>query len=145
MSVSLPPDKLADIQLFPLLHTQPITVCQIMSFLGKANFCANWHFQLQRFCHVIQSDMLTVYPTPLFSSVHFSLSALHQLKHLSCLHQCPVPLQFPLPGVVIATVPWSLIWPFIFKVLVYPYQLVDPGLVLCVGLILPCRSFRQLP
>ena len=40
--------------------------------------------------------------------------------------------------------PCPLIGPFIFRDLFCHYQLVDPGLVLCVGLILPCRSFRPL-
>ena len=59
MSVSLPPDKLPDIQqlALSLLQVQPITVCQVMSFLGKANFCANGHSQLWRLCCVIQSDI----------------------------------------------------------------------------------------
>ena len=89
MSVSLPLDKLADSQQLPLsvLQTQPVTVHRVMSFLGKANFCAIGHSQLQRLCHVIQSDMLTVYHSPahLFSPVHFSFSALHQLDWLSHL------------------------------------------------------------
>ena len=40
MSVSLPPDKLADIQqlALSLLLTPHITVCKVMSFLGKAFF-----------------------------------------------------------------------------------------------------------
>ena len=75
MSVSLPPDKLADIQqlALSLLQTQPFMVHQVMIFLGKANFCANGHSQLWRLCHVIQSDILTVYhsPTHLFSPVQF--------------------------------------------------------------------------
>ena len=43
MSVSLPPDKLANIQQFTLslLQTQPVTVHQVMPFLGKAIFCAS--------------------------------------------------------------------------------------------------------
>ena len=43
MSVSLPPDKLADIQqlALSLLWTPHVTVCRVMSFLGKANFCTN--------------------------------------------------------------------------------------------------------
>ena len=55
MLVSLPSDKLADIQqlALSLLHTLPVTVCRVMSFLDKANFCANGYFQLQRLCHVI--------------------------------------------------------------------------------------------
>ena len=40
MSVSMPPDKLADIQqlALSLLQTPHVTVCRVMSFLGKANF-----------------------------------------------------------------------------------------------------------
>ena len=99
MSVSLPPDKLVDIQqlVLSLLQTKPVTVCQVISFLGMANFCANGHSQLQRLCLVIQSDMLTVYYSPinLCSSVHFSFSALCQLEQLSHLQPSSVSLQFP--------------------------------------------------
>ena len=80
MSVSLPPDKLADIQqlALSLLQTPHVTVHQVMSFLGKANFCTNGHSHLRCLCHVIQSDMLCVYhsPTHLFSGAYFSLSSL---------------------------------------------------------------------
>ena len=107
MSVSLPPDKLADIQqlALSLLWTPHATVHKVMSFLGKANFCTNCHFQLWCLCCVIQSDMLSVYhsPTQLFLHAHFSLSSLCQLEWLAKLQQSPVPLQFPLPDVVIAT------------------------------------------
>ena len=67
MSVSLPSDKLADIQQLAvsLLQTQHVTVCKVMSFLGKANFCTNGHSQLCHLCHVIQSDMLSVYHSPM--------------------------------------------------------------------------------
>ena len=41
--------------------------------------------------------------------------------------------------------PWPFTGPFIFRDLVCHYQLVDPGLVLCVGLTLPCRTFRLSP
>ena len=79
MSVSLPPDKLADIQQLALflLHTPHVTVHKVMSFLGKVNFCTNGHSHLLHVCHVIQSDMLSVHhsPTQLFSHVHFSLSS----------------------------------------------------------------------
>ena len=56
MLVSLPPDKLADIQqlALSLLHTPHVTVCKVMSFLGKANFCTNGHSQLWCLCRVIQ-------------------------------------------------------------------------------------------
>ena len=86
MSVSLPPDKLADIQqlALSLLQNQHVTICRVMSFLGKANFCTNGHSKLQHLCHVIQSDMLHVYHsrTSLYSQVHFSLSLLCQLEQL---------------------------------------------------------------
>ena len=119
MSVSLPPDKLADIQQLALsfLCTPNITVCQVTSFLGKANFCTNGHSQLQCLCCVIQSDMLSVYhsPTQLFSCVHFSLSSLCQLEQLSNLQKSPVPLHFPLPDVVIATDATPTHWAFYFQ------------------------------
>ena len=89
MSVSLPPDKLADIQqlAISLLCTPHVRVFKVMSFLGKANFCTNGHSQLRHLCCFIQSDMLSVYhsPTQLFVHVHFSLSSLHQLEWLSNL------------------------------------------------------------
>ena len=119
MSVSLPPDKLADIQqlALSLLWTPHVTVCKVMSFLGKANFCTNGHSQLHCICHVIQSDMLSVYhsPTQLFSCVHFALSSLHQLEQLAKLQQSPVPLQFPLPDMVTATDATPTHWAFHFQ------------------------------
>ena len=122
-------------------------MCWVMSFLDKANVCANGHSQLWRLCHVIQRDMLTVYHSPihLVSPVYFSFSALYQLEQLSHLQHTQVPLQFPLPDVVIATDAMPTHWAFYFQGSGLPYQLVDPGLVLCVGLILPGRRFRPLP
>ena len=119
MSVSLPPDMLADIQqvALPLLQTQHVTVCMVISFLGKANFFTNGHSQLWHLCCVIQSDMLCVYHSPnhLFSHVHFSLSSLCKLEWLAHLQQSPVPLQFPLPDVVIATDAIPTHWAFYFQ------------------------------
>ena len=61
--------------------------------------------------------MLSVYhsPTQLFSHVHFSLSSLHQLEWLAKLQQSSVPLQFPLPDVVIATDATPTHWAFYFQ------------------------------
>ena len=61
--------------------------------------------------------MLHVYhsPTHLFPCVHFSLSSLCQLDQLSHLQQSPVPLQFPLPDVVIATDATPSYWAFSFQ------------------------------
>ena len=88
-----------------------------MSFLGKANFCTNGHSQLWCLCCVIQSDMVSVYHSPaqLFSHVHFSPSSLHQLEWLAKLQQSPVPLQFLLPDVVIATDATPTHWAFYFQ------------------------------
>ena len=89
MSVSLPLDKFADNQqlALSLWQDQHVTVCQVMSFLGKANFLP---MATPNLCHVIQSDMLTIYhsPTHLFSYVYFSLSSLFQLEWLSHLQLC---------------------------------------------------------
>ena len=149
ISVSLPPDKLADFQqlVLSLLWTPHVTVHRVMSFLGKANFCTSGHSQLWCLCHVSQSDMLHIYhsPTQLFSCVHFSLSSLCKLELLAHLQQSLVPLQFPLPDVVIATDATPTHWAFIFRDLGYLYCLVVSGQVPCVRLILPCRSLRLLP
>ena len=56
--------------------------------------------------------MFTILPTHLFSWIHFSLSMLHQLEWLLQLQQSPVPLQFPLPDVVIATDAIPTHWAF---------------------------------
>ena len=118
MSVSLPPDKLADIQQPALsLWTQLVTGCRVMSFLGKANFCTNGHSKLWHLCCVIQSDMLHVYhsPTQLFSCIHFSPSSLCQLEWIAHLQQSLVPLQFPPPDVIIATDAMPTHWAFYFQ------------------------------
>ena len=73
--------------------------------------------KLHCLCCVIQHDMLSVYhsPTQLFSHVHFSLFSLHQLEWLAKLQQSPIPLQFPLPDVVIATDATLTHWAFYFQ------------------------------
>ena len=75
----------------------------------------------------------------------FSLSSLHQLEQLVHLQQSPVPLQFPLPDVVIGTDAMPTHWAFYFQGSGLLYWLVILGQALCVGLILPCRSSRLLP
>ena len=61
--------------------------------------------------------MLSVYHSlaQLFSCVNFSLSSLHQLEWLAQLQQSPVPLQFPLPDVVIAPGATPTHWAFYFQ------------------------------
>ena len=90
-------DKLADIQ-WPILY--------------------QWLLPTVHLGCVIQSDMLQVYhsPTHLFSCVYFSLSSLCQLECLAHLQQSPVPSQFPLTDVVIATDATPTQWAFYFQV-----------------------------
>ena len=64
-----------------LLQRQPVTVCQIMSFLGKVTFCDNGHAQHNWLYHVIQSDMLNVFPFSSFISFT-SLLILFQQTYL---------------------------------------------------------------
>ena len=76
-----------------------------------------WPIPLQHLCCVIQSDKLCVYHShaQLFSYVHFFLPSLHQLEWLAHLQQSPVPLQYPLPDVVIATDAMPTHWAFYFQ------------------------------
>ena len=67
MSVPLPSEKFLENQMaHSLLHRQPVTVCQIMSFLGMPKFCTDGHSQLSQLCCAIQSVMLNVYHFPAF-------------------------------------------------------------------------------
>ena len=61
--------------------------------------------------------MLHVYhsPTHLFSQAHFSISSLHQLEQFSHLQYRLVPLQFPLPDMVIVTGATPTHWDFYFQ------------------------------
>ena len=87
----------------PLVQTQLVTVHQVMSFFGKANFCVYRHAQLHQLGHVIQRDMLNVLYSPahLFCSLHLSFLAHFQLWRWSQLQQGWVPLWFPLPDLVV--------------------------------------------
>ena len=57
---------------------------------------------------------LCITPTHLLSLVYYSFSALHQLEQLSHLQHNPVPLQFPLPNMFIATDATPTHWAFYF-------------------------------
>ena len=91
ISVSVPSDELLEIHLLAhsLLQRQPVTVHNVMSFLGKMTFCVDRHTQIHKFCHVIQSDVLNVYHSPanLFVSFHLFLPAESQLQQLFQLWQ----------------------------------------------------------
>ena len=121
MSISLPSDKLTETNQLAhtLLQRQPITVHQVMSFLGKSTLCANGHAQHCQLCCVIQSAMLNVYHSPvqLYLSLHLSLAAQCQLHSLPQLQQNPVPSWFPLPDVAITSNAKPIIGPSIFRVM----------------------------
>ena len=118
-----------------------------MSFLGKANFCTNGHSHLRCLCCVIQSDILCVYhsPTQLFSCVHFPFPPYINWNSWLICNRAWFLCNFHFLMWLLLLMLHPLIGPFIFRDLGYLYGLVVPGQVLCVGLILPCRSFRQLP
>ena len=80
----------------------------------------------------------------LFSSVQFLVLALHQHEQLCHLQQSPVPLQFPLSYMVIVTDAMPSHLSLYIQGPGFHYQVVDPGQVLCVRLILPSKNFRQL-
>ena len=117
-----------------------------MSLLGKANFWANGHSQLQPLCCVIQSDMLDYlsFSGPfIFFCTIFHFSSASTWAVMSCTTEY---ISFSL------STSWcgycyrcQSHWAFIFRVLYCPYQLVDPGQILYVRLVLPCKNFRQLP
>ena len=71
--------------------------------------------------------MLSVYHSPiqLLLHVHFSLSSLRQLEWLAKLQQSPIPLQFPLPDVVIATDATPTHWAFYFQGSELPLSVSD--------------------
>ena len=59
--------------------------------------------------------MFIILPPNYFNMFNFSPSSLHQLEWLAYLQQCLVPLQFPLPDVVIATDAMPTHWAFYFE------------------------------
>ena len=119
MSISLPPDKLAEIQQLALsfLQTPHLTVQRVMSFLGKTVFvpvaipnCGTYVVSFRVTCYVF-----IILPPNYFRMFIFSLSSLYQLEWLAHFQQSPVLLQFLLPDVVIATDATPTHWAFYFQ------------------------------
>ena len=100
-------------------------------------------------CHVIQSDMLQVFiilPCNYFhacSFFPFLFMSTGTVSSVATRVQFFCNFYFLMWSLLL--MPPPLIGPFIFRDLGYLYQLVVPGQVPCVGLILPCRNFRLLP
>ena len=125
MSASLPPDKLADIQQLSLslLQTQCGIVCQVMSFLGKANFCASGYSLMWRLCHVINSVMLTVYHSPpqLFFLTTFPFQLYTNWNSYPVWNRVQFLCNFHFLMWLLLQMPHALIGPFIFRALVCSY------------------------
>ena len=119
----LPPDNLADFQqlALSLLQTPYVTVCRVMSFLGKAKFYTTGQSHLLHLSCVIQNVILGVYlsPTQLFSCVHFSLSSFRPLEQLAILLQSPLHCNFHFLMWSLLLILLPLIGPFIFRDLGY--------------------------
>ena len=145
MSVSLWSNKLTEIQQLAhaLLQRWPVTIHQVMLFLGKTTFCANGHAQLRWLCCVIQIDMF---------NVHHSLAHLFLSFHLSSSYSTSAPNNvsvMPVSGSLVISCCWCC----------YHYQcyapslgllysgiwgshllFLAPSLVLCARFILPCKN-----
>ena len=89
-------------------------VHQVMSFFDKSTFCVNGHAQCFKLYHVLQSDMLNVYHSPVhfFLSFHLTLPVQCQPLKRSHLQQSPTAFQFHLSDVVISTDAMLYHWAF---------------------------------
>ena len=88
--------------------------------------------------------VITLLPTCFLLSTFTFQLYINWNTYLIC-NRAWFPYNFHFPMSLLLQMSWPLIGPFIFRVLVCCYQLLDPCQVLCVGLILPCRDFRQVP
>ena len=148
MLVSLPPDKLADFQqlALSLLQTLYVTVCRVMSFLGKAQFLYCWPFPFATLmlCHSEWHPRCLPFSYTIIFMCSFFSFLFPSTRTVGYITPKSSALQFPLPDVVIATDATPTYWAFYSQGSGLPYQLVVPGLVPCLGLILPCRNFQLL-
>ena len=83
-------------------------------------------------------------PNHLFSFAQFSFPPYISLNSYLICNRAQFHCNFHFLMWLLLLMPCYLIRPFIFRDLVYLFCLVDPGQVLCVGLILRYRSFRPL-
>ena len=147
MSVSLASEKLLEIQqlAYSLLERQPVTLNEVMSFLGKTTFCANGHAQFYHLCCVIQSVMLNVYHSPAHLFFHFTFLFKHCIRLGNSL--CRIvfsPFVLASSSCVYHNRCYTIHWDFIFWVLDFLYPVVEPGLGLWVRFLLPCKNSRLL-
>ena len=87
---------------------------------------------------------ITLQPTFFLLSIFPFQLYINWNSYLIC-NRVHFPCSFHFMMWLLLQMPHLLIGPFIFRDLICHCQLADPGLVLCVGLILPFRNFRQLP
>ena len=79
-----------------------------------------------------------------FLAVNFQFQVLSTSKPV-WVQQSPVPLQFPLPDVVIAMDATDTHWAFYYQVSGLPLSLSGPGQAVCAWFILPYRILKPLP
>ena len=111
--------------------------------LGKAKFFTTGHSHLPRLCCVIQSGIprCLLFSYTIFFMCSFFFFLFPSTGTVGYITPKSSPLQFPLPDVVIATGATPTHWAFYFQGSGLPSQLVVPGQVPCLGLILSCRNF----
>ena len=146
MSLSLPPDKLADIQqlALSLWQGQYVTVCRVMSFWVRPIFVPMATLNCSA-CVVsfgVTCYMSTILPTIYFLVFIFPFPHYINLNSYLICNRAQFLCNFLFLVWLLLLKNTHSFRPFILRDLVYLYQLVDPGQVLCAGLILPCRSFR---
>ena len=148
MSVSLPADKLIEIQQFAhaLLQRQPIMVCPMISLLGKTTFYATGYVQLCQLCHIIQSDMLNVSHSPTHVCSLFTFLFQLCISSRGCLscNRVQYPWNFLFLMCLLLPVLCPIIGPFIFRVLGFLSPVVAPCLVLYTRCSLPHKNSRLL-
>ena len=122
MSVSFPPDMLADIQqlALSLLQTQPVTIHQVMSFLGKTSFVPMASPNCRDCVVSFRVTLLTVYhsPTHLFSSIIFPFQHCINWNFYLICNRVQFPCNFHFLMWLSLQMPHSLIGPFILRDLV---------------------------
>ena len=146
MSVSLPPDKLDDIVQLAFLVDSicyslsghvlfrqgqfflPVATCSgsdyVMSFRNTS-----WLFI------TLQPNYFLLYTFPFQLFINYSCYLICNRSQFLC--------NFHFLMCLLLQMPHPVIGPFISRAMDCHYHLVDPGQVLCVGFILPCRNLNS--
>ena len=140
MCICLPSEKPDEIQQLALsfLLTQSVTVCQVMSFLGKANFCAS-HLLFRVTFWMFITLQLT-YFLPFSFQILLCVTVRDRLSR----SRVQVPCNSLFLMFFIARDATLLIGPSLFRVLGYLCPWVATGAAVFAGIILLYRIFKLL-